>query len=168
MSQHLESLEIGETIEVKGPIGHFTYKGNECYNYNGTDGQVKSFSMIAGRTGITPMWQVITSILADPSDTTQVKLLFANQSEDDILLRKDLDDLAAKHENFSVWYTVDRVPEGWAFSPGFVNEDMLRQTIFPSDSDVLCLMCGPPPMLNFACKPNLLKMGYTEKHMVFF
>jgi hypothetical protein len=30
------------------------------------------------------------------------------------------------------------------------------------------LMCGPPPMLKFACVPNLLKLGYSEEQMVSF
>lgn len=38
----------------------------------------------------------------------QVALLYANQSEDDILLREQLEALAAKHSNFKLWYTVDR------------------------------------------------------------
>ena len=32
----------------------------------------------------------------------------------------------------------------------------------PSD-DTLILMCGPPPMINFACLPNLDKLGYGAK-----
>ena len=61
--------------------------------------------MIAGGTGITPMLQVIKAVLKDPGDRTQVlarahgvfasltlaelqlSLLFANQTEDDILCR---------------------------------------------------------------------------------
>ena len=27
MSQHFESLNIGDTIDIKGPIGHFEYLG---------------------------------------------------------------------------------------------------------------------------------------------
>lgn len=168
MSQHLESMAIGETIEVKGPIGHFNYQGHGRYNDNGTDGEVKQLSMIAGGTGITPMWQVLSGILANPEDKTRVKLLFANQSEDDILLREELDQLAAKHDNFDVWYTVDRAPEGWKYSQGFINEDMIRDHLFAAGSDVLCLMCGPPPMLKFACVPNLVKLGYKEEQMITF
>ena len=36
-------------------------------------------------------------MLDDPSDSTPVRLLFGNRSVDDILLRKELDELAAKH-----------------------------------------------------------------------
>lgn len=35
----------------------------------------------------------------------QLSLLYANVSPDDILLRDELDQLAAAHPNFSVWYT---------------------------------------------------------------
>jgi hypothetical protein len=38
----------------------------------------------------------------------QVRLLLANQCEDDILLREQLEALAAKHPNFKLWYTLDR------------------------------------------------------------
>ena len=36
-------------------------------------------------------------MLDDPSDSTPVRLLYGNRSVDDILLRKELDELAAKH-----------------------------------------------------------------------
>jgi NAD(P)H-flavin reductase len=61
--------------------------------------------MIAGGTGITPMYQVIQAVLKNSEDSTQLSLLYANVSPDDILLRDELDALAAAHPNFKVWYT---------------------------------------------------------------
>lgn len=49
--------------------------------------------------------QIINAVLKDPEDKTQISLLYANQTPDDILLRKQLDELAAKHDNFRVWHT---------------------------------------------------------------
>jgi cytochrome-b5 reductase len=40
--------------------------------------------MIAGGTGITPMYQIIKSSVQDPKDTTQLSLIYANVEEDDI------------------------------------------------------------------------------------
>ena len=48
------------------------------------------------------MFQVAQEILRNPEDKTQVSLIFANQTEEDIILRKELDDMAAKHDNFQV------------------------------------------------------------------
>ena len=54
------------------------------------------------------MLQIIKSVLKDKEDTTKVSLLFANQTEEDILLRSELEWLNKQHDNFSLWYTVDR------------------------------------------------------------
>ena len=65
--------------------------------------------MIAGGSGITPMLQVINQMLKDPNDNTEIWLLFANQSEDDILCREQLDALDKEHANLHVWYTIDKI-----------------------------------------------------------
>lgn len=59
MTQYMEKMAIGDTIDVKGPLGHFIYHGRGSYSQHGHTGTVKQMSMIAGGTGITPMWQVI-------------------------------------------------------------------------------------------------------------
>ena len=48
--------------------------------------------------------QVIQAILKDRADETEVALLYANQSPDDILLHAELQQMAA-HPRFRVWYT---------------------------------------------------------------
>ena len=45
---------------------------------------------IKGGTGITPMLQLITDVFRNPEDHTSLALLFANQSEDDILVSEFL------------------------------------------------------------------------------
>eukprot|EP01023_Acetabularia_acetabulum_P061282 TRINITY_DN739_c0_g2_i1.p1 TRINITY_DN739_c0_g2~~TRINITY_DN739_c0_g2_i1.p1 ORF type:complete len:854 (+),score=198.42 TRINITY_DN739_c0_g2_i1:164-2725(+) len=168
MSQHLDSLKIGETIEVKGPLGEFVYFGKGEYSYKHNKGNAKFISMIAGGTGITPMYQVIKAITKDPKDTTKMALLYANQTEDDILLREELDELVQKFPNLNVHYTLDRPPAGWKYSQGFINEQMIRDSLFGPASDSIVIMCGPPPMLKFACYPNLKKIGHTEEAMMTF
>lgn len=59
MTQYMEKMAIGDSIDVKGPLGHFIYKGRGSYSHHGQEGKVKQMSMIAGGTGITPMWQVV-------------------------------------------------------------------------------------------------------------
>ncbi|MPC79497.1 NADH-cytochrome b5 reductase 1 [Portunus trituberculatus] len=51
---------------------------------------------------------------------------------------------------------------GWKYSSGFVSADMISEHLYPSGDDTLVLMCGPPPMTNFACIPNLDKLGYSS------
>uniref|UniRef100_G3TE03 NADH-cytochrome b5 reductase n=1 Tax=Loxodonta africana TaxID=9785 RepID=G3TE03_LOXAF len=123
MSQYLENMNIGDTIEFRGPNGLLVYQGKGKFairpdkKSNPIIKTVKSVGMIAGGTGITPMLQVIRAIMKDPDDHTVCHLLFANQTEKDILLRPELEELRNKHSTrFKLWYTVDRAPEGWLVS----------------------------------------------------
>lgn len=50
---------------------------------------------------------------------------------------------------------------GWPYSSGFINDAMLKEHMPPPGPDTQILMCGPPPMINYACVPNLEKLGYT-------
>lgn len=49
---------------------------------------------------------------------------------------------------------------GWKYSFGFINDEMIKSHLPPPSPDTVILMCGPPPMINFACIPNLDKLGY--------
>jgi len=171
MSQHLNSMKIGDTIDVKGPLGEVVYKGNGNFEILGHPRSCKYVGLIAGGTGLTPCYQVLNAVLRDPNDATQVRLLYANQSPDDILMREKLEELAAKHaDRFKLWFTVDRLPEGmeWSYDKGFINEAMIRDHLFPAGEDTLTFMCGPPPMQKFACIPNLEKLGHKEESIIAF
>ena len=52
---------------------------------------------------------------------------------------------------------------GWAYSSGFISADMIKDHLFPPSDDDLVVMCGPPPMINFACIPNLDKLDYNPE-----
>lgn len=78
------------------------------------------FFTYLGGTGITPMLQLIRHITSDPDDHTELSLLFANQMEKDILVRKEIEECAKNHsKQFKFWYTLDTPPEGKFFSCTF-------------------------------------------------
>ncbi|CAN2391893.1 acting on NAD(P)H, partial [Pristimantis euphronides] len=99
MSQYLESLRIGETIDFRGPSGLLTYSGKGTFQIRPDKKsapiakKVKQLGMIAGGTGITPMLQLIRAVIKDKDDPTVCYLLFANQTEKDILLRDELEEI---------------------------------------------------------------------------
>ena len=66
MSQYLDNMEIGDSIDVKGPFGDFVYSGRGHCSMHGKPRFVSEISMMAGGTGITPCYQVLTAILRDP------------------------------------------------------------------------------------------------------
>jgi len=178
MSQHLDSLKIGETVDMRGPKGHLTYLGKGKFTVKLMrkpleTRNAKHFGMIAGGTGITPMLQVLYAIFRESSDkSTTASLLFANQSEDDILVREELESLAKEFpDRFKLHYTLDRPPNGWKYSTGHINKDMVQNHVLKdgsSDANTQVLMCGPPPMLKFACVPALEELGLGENQRFSF
>lgn len=168
MSQYLDTLTIGDTIDVKGPVGHVHYLGFGKYLLSGVEHHAKNINLIAGGTGITPCYQIIKATLKNADDKTQINLLYANQTPDDILLREELDAYAAAHPNFKVWYTVDKAEGDWPYSVGFINEEMIKNHMAPGAPDAVSFICGPPPMVKFAVMPNLATIGFTPEQCIEF
>eukprot|EP01101_Sappina_pedata_P012297 TRINITY_DN8420_c0_g1_i1.p1 TRINITY_DN8420_c0_g1~~TRINITY_DN8420_c0_g1_i1.p1 ORF type:complete len:310 (+),score=130.47 TRINITY_DN8420_c0_g1_i1:55-930(+) len=139
MSQHLDSLKVGDSLEAKGPFPKVKYTANEKSN----------IGMVAGGTGITPMYQVIKEALRNPKDTTKFSLLYANVSENDIILRNELDQLAAKHpERFQVHYIIDKSSRGWKYDTGYINTSHLTKYLPPPSPVNMIYVCGPPGLMN--------------------
>ncbi|KAJ2785979.1 NADH-cytochrome b5 reductase [Coemansia javaensis] len=155
VSSHLARMQIGDSVSVRGPRGAFQYRPN----------MVRTLGMIAGGTGITPMYQIIQHILANPEDKTHVSVVFANVNEDDILLREQLDKWAAEHDNFDVYYVLNNPPDSWEGGVGFVTRDMIQKRIPAPAPDMKVLLCGPPPMVK-AMGVHLTDLGYEQPRVV--
>ncbi|KAJ9293584.1 hypothetical protein DTO271G3_7663 [Paecilomyces variotii] len=148
--QYLANLEVGDKVLFRGPKGAMKYHSGLC----------KQIGMIAGGTGITPMYQLIRAICEDETDLTQVSLIYANRSEEDILLRKELEFFARHYpRNFKIWYMLDNPPQKWAYGKGFVTADVMAAKLPKPSTDTKIMLCGPPGMVN-ASKKALINMGF--------
>lgn len=139
MTSHIKTMKVGDILDVKGPFLKHLYKAN-TFNEIG---------LIAGGSGITPMLQLMRKILKNPQDKTKVSLLFANRTENDILLKKELDNYAKAHpEQFKVHYLLDTPPQNWTGIKGYVTKELLEKHL-PSNKnpDNMIFVCGPPPMV---------------------
>ncbi|KAL2927699.1 NADH--cytochrome b5 reductase 1 [Bienertia sinuspersici] len=153
MSHHFREMREGDYLEVKGPKGRFKYQ----------PGQVKAFGMLAGGTGITPMFQVARAILENPNDKTKLHLIYANVKYEDILLKEELDSFAKNFpDRFSVYYVLNEAPEDWNGGVGFISSNMIQDHCPAPASDIQILRCGPPPM-NKAMAAHLEALGYSSE-----
>jgi cytochrome-b5 reductase len=126
-------LKIGDKIRVKGPKGQFKYHPTLA----------SELGMIAGGTGITPMLQIIRAALKNPQDPTKLSLIYANVNFEDILLKKELDAMVAKHPNrFKVYYVLNNPPPAWSGGVGFVSKEQIQQHMPPADGNIKLLLCG--------------------------
>jgi len=159
LTPHLETMKIGDKVTMSGTKFKKTYCGHGRFIFKGTEYNVKEFAMIAGGTGIAPMYQIIRAILDDPTDPTKVHLLFANRSEEDVLMKEQLDE-AAKDPRIKIHYTVDHAPQSWKGYRGFITKEMLTETMPKPETNPLLWACGPKPMKK-SVKAHLKDLGYN-------
>eukprot|EP00802_Teleaulax_amphioxeia_P019927 Tamp_20182.p1 GENE.Tamp_20182~~Tamp_20182.p1 ORF type:complete len:354 (-),score=54.21 Tamp_20182:152-1213(-) len=77
-------------------------------------GRWKRLGFVAGGTGVAPMIQMIRFLLAVPGDETEMWLLGINRYEHDILMRHELEELAAAHpERLHLTFSLTQPPVGW-------------------------------------------------------
>lgn len=150
----LDSLKIGDAVLAKGPKGRFSYKEN----------MADEVGLVAGGTGITPMFAVAMAALRDSIDKTRFSLVFANVTEADILIRDRLEALAKEHPGrFRVHYILNEPPSTkWEGSTGFVTKEILQKHLPAPGPRTLVLRCGPGPM-NKAVGLALEELGYSKE-----
>ena len=135
---HMFGLKEGDSLEMKGPMPKLKYEPN----------MKKHIGMVCGGTGITPMLQVAMEILNNAADKTEISLIFANNTEEDILLKDRIDALAKQHKNLKVTYVVTTPSASWTGEKGFCTEALLRAKLPAAGPDTLVLVCGPPGFMN--------------------
>ncbi|KAG8533949.1 NADH-cytochrome b5 reductase [Bacidia gigantensis] len=173
MSTHLHNMSPGQRLELKGPIPKYPWEPNKH----------PSIAMVAGGTGITPMYQVARAIFSNPEDKTKVTLVFANVTEGDILLKSELQELENTYPNrFRAFYLLDKPPDSWKQGSGHVTQELLKTILpfEPKDKDGKIFVCGPPGMYKAVSgmkkSPQdqgelsgiLKEMGYTEDQVYKF
>ncbi|CRG88358.1 cytochrome b5 reductase, putative [Talaromyces islandicus] len=148
--KYLASLKVGDTVQFRGPKGAMRYNKGLC----------KKIGMIAGGTGITPMYQIIRAICEDDTDTTEISLIYANRSEEDILLRNELEAFAMQYpKTLKIWYMLDNPPQKWSYGKGYVTPVIMREKLPGPSPDTKIMLCGPPGMVN-ASKKGLGGLGF--------
>ncbi|WWD16906.1 hypothetical protein CI109_101338 [Kwoniella shandongensis] len=171
ITPYMASMKVGQQLMFKGPIQKYKYQPNTF----------DKGLAIAGGSGITPMYQLITHSLNIPEDKTKWTLLFSNVTEKDILLKDEWDALASQYpDRLEVKYVLDKEPKGWKGETGFITTSTINK-VFPRSSEdkVQAFVCGPPPQVASLAGPKdgmkqgelqgaLKELGFTSDNVFKF
>ena len=118
-------------------------------------------------------WYLVKVLLPIWFDSQLILTNICNVSfQIQLLFREELTTLSEQNpEKFKLWFTIDRsVKANWPFSIGFISSEMVSEhlPVGGNCSDVAIFMCGPPPMINFACTPSLDKLGFPPSRRFTF
>ena len=169
-TQYLDSLKIGDTIEISGPAGRIVYMGDGAFKVTSPEGEeevkkVKNIGLIAGGTGITPCFQLMQYCISQSEDIN-FSLLYANKTENDILLRPILEEIVAE-QMIHAYFVLEKPPENWLMGTGYINEQHIKERMPPPDKETLIFHCGPREM-NIQMRKLLLDLGYSESMILKF
>lgn len=172
MSTHLHDMVPGQRLDIKGPLPKYAWAPNK-HNH---------IALVAGGTGITPMYQLIRTIFNNPEDKTKVTLVFGNVSEDDILLKNELAHLENTFpQRFRAFYILDNPPKQWTGAKGYINKELLKTVLpEPKAENIKVFVCGPPGLMDSISgnkksprdqgelKGILKELGYTPEQVYKF
>lgn len=171
MSMALESIPVGHFVDFKGPIGKFEYVGRGLCTVNGAAKNIKTFYMICGGSGITPIYQVLRAIMQDREDPTKVVCLDGNRLLQDILCKEDLDGYARDNaDRLKLLYTLTKPEESWQGLKGRIAGPLLREHVGRAshgDGEAMVLICGPEA-LEKSCHEALREIGWKDEELLFF
>ncbi|PYH56816.1 uncharacterized protein BO96DRAFT_434195 [Aspergillus niger CBS 101883] len=137
-SGYLHSLKPGDSLRFATSLKGYQWKPNEFSHAY----------LLAGGAGITPIYQLIKGTLKNPHDRTKLTLVFGVNSEEDLLLKEELDRYATEFPvRFNYIYTVSRPKkETSPYRTGYIDEELLKSVFKGSTQGTKVFICGPPAM----------------------
>jgi ferredoxin-NADP reductase len=148
----LDELRVGDTLELRGPIGgYFTWSPESP----------GPLMLVGGGSGIVPLMAMLRT-RADAAQRPPARLLHSSRSAEHIIYRNELDELAGRGDGFTVTHTLTRlVPDGWNGERGRIDAAMLARHGFAPAERPGIFVCGPTPFVEAAANV-LLAMGHSE------
>jgi benzoate/toluate 1,2-dioxygenase reductase subunit len=136
MSDYLhQRARAGDTIRIRGPVGHFYLRAVR-----------RPLLMVAGGTGLSPMLSMLRTLATLRSGVPPIHMIYGVNEASEFFGQSELESLAMK-----LPLTIERVavsPCGWQGSTGHVTMLLRPDLIGSGEYDVY--LCGPPPMIEAA------------------
>ncbi|MBL4660568.1 MAG: 2Fe-2S iron-sulfur cluster binding domain-containing protein [Alcanivoracaceae bacterium] len=136
--------EIGQTIEVMPPTGHFSLSSQND----------KTYAFFAAGSGITPIMSMIYEVLYNSN--SQINLYYGNSTVESTLLKRQLTDLKDEfQQRLSISYFLSQEPIDIALFSGRIDKDKVNK-IFDKELKNLDVvgyyLCGPGGMIDEVSK----------------
>ena len=133
----LENWKEGTEVTLSGPLGNFYYQHLR---------DAKHVIALAGGSGITPFHSMAAAI-ADGIEDFDLTILYGSRTHDHILLREELDAIAARSNGKVKVVHVLSDEELAGYEHGFLTAKLIRK--YAPDGDYSVFVCGPKAMYAF-------------------
>jgi predicted ferric reductase len=143
-SRHIGEIKVGTPVIAEGPFGSFTEEARSG----------KRVVLIAGGVGITPIRALLEEMSGDAT------LIYRATREDDLLFRRELDELARERGITIHYVTGDRRSPD---SRSLLSAQHLRALV-PDIAQRAIYLCGPPALMR-AVRTAVQRAGVPPQHI---
>lgn len=134
-SDKLRALKSGDGVSLKGPFGNCVLRDDD-----------KKIGFLVGGIGITPVISILEYI-AEKNLAIDVLLFYSNQTEEDIVFKKELDAWQSADANIKIVYTVTACePRDKKCIRGRIDKDLFARTVTDVGQRIFFIF-GPPQMV---------------------
>ena len=133
----LENWKEGDAVELSGLLGDFYYDRIR---------DAKTVVALAGGSGITPFFSMAEAI-ADGIEDFELTILYGSRTAEGILLREELDAVAARSGGRVKVVHVLSDEEREGYEHGFLTAELVRK--YAPEGDYSVFMCGPQAMYDY-------------------
>ena len=133
----LENWKEGDAVGLSGPLGDFYYDRIR---------DAKTVVALAGGSGITPFFSMAEAI-ADGIEDFELTILYGSRTAEGILLREELDAVAARSGGRVKVVHVLSDEEREGYEHGFLTAELVRK--YAPEGDYSVFMCGPQAMYDY-------------------
>ncbi|HUS05879.1 MAG TPA: FAD-binding oxidoreductase [Bryobacteraceae bacterium] len=151
-SPYLFQMQPGETVDMKGPLGFFTWRN-----------PMSDSVLVATGTGIAPFRAMLRGLLGEGPDR-EVTLVFGVRHEEGLLYYAEFESLERTHPNFHFWPTLSRPDAGWKGRTGHVQPHVFEALKERRDMDVY--ICGLKAMVD-DMRAQLKEFGMERRQIIF-
>jgi len=153
----VSSVRPGETAYLDGPYGAFSV--DRC--------AAPGFVFVAGGVGIAPIMSMLRT-LADRRDMRPLLLVYANNREEEVIFRDELDSLTSRL-SLQVVHVLQQPSADWSGECGMVTEALLARTLPGNRTELDYFLCGPKPMTQCVEDAlSVLKVPLDQVHSELF
>ncbi|KAK7603504.1 hypothetical protein V9T40_003503 [Parthenolecanium corni] len=150
LSRRLCSLKRDDHVEMSRPVGSFNCKALD---------KRLNLILIAAGTGLTPFTSLIAWALKNSK--LNVKLVFFNKTEEDIIWKNEFDTLSSDESRFEVTYILSNPSPNWKGLTGLVSALIIKPILIqPVEENFVCI-CGPN-LFTELCVSIIKDIGYSE------
>ena len=146
----LDTWKEGDAVDISGPLGDFYYQELR---------DARQVVAIAGGSGITPFYSMASAIV-DGIEDFDLTILYGSRRADGILLKDEIEDLAARSGGRVRVVHVLSDEEAEGFEHGFITAELIQK--YAPEGDYSVFMCGPKAMYVYG-EEQCRKLGLPKR-----